>query len=129
MRDRGSAGGLMKRLYTVAVAAMGAALCASAVPNARAADSPKIVTLGASMQLTGADTNLARYFRDGYQVTVDRINEQGGIRIGDDTYRLALKILDNQSNINLGIQQYTQLITRDKVDFLLGPYGSNHTLN
>src|SRR6185312_15652389 len=119
----------MKRLYTVAVAAMGAVLCASAVPDARAADSPKIVTLGASLQLTGADANLARYFRDGYQVAVDRINEQGGIRIGDETYRFALKVLDNQSNINLGVQQYTQLITRDKVDFVLGPYSSNHTLN
>jgi branched-chain amino acid transport system substrate-binding protein len=129
MPYRGSAGGLMKRLYTVAAAAMGAALFACAAPEAQAADSAKIVTLGASMQLTGADTNLARYFRDGYQIAVDRINEQGGIRIGDDTYRFALKILDNQSNINLGIQQYTQLITRDKVDFLLGPYGSNHTLN
>src|ERR1700722_15070844 len=27
------------------------------------------------------------------------------------------------------MQQYAQLITRDKVDFLLGPYGSNHTLD
>jgi branched-chain amino acid transport system substrate-binding protein len=129
MRHRGSAGGLMKGRYTIVAAAMGVALFASAASEARAADSPKTVTLGASMQLTGADTNLARYFRDGYQITVDRINEQGGIRIGDDTYRLALKVLDNQSNVNLGIQQYTQLITRDKVDFLLGPYGSNHTLN
>jgi branched-chain amino acid transport system substrate-binding protein len=129
MHDFSSAGGLMKRLYTIAAAAMGAALFALAAPPARAADSAKIVTLGASMQLTGADTNLARYFRDGYQIAVDRINEQGGVTIGDETYRLALKVLDNQSNINLGIQQYTQLITRDKVDFLLGPYGSNHTLN
>ena len=119
----------MKGRYTIVAAAMGVALFAFTASEARAADSPKTVTLGASMQLTGADTNLARYFRDGYQITVDRINEQGGIRIGDDTYRLALKILDNQSNINLGIQQYTQLVTRDKVDFLLGPYGSNHTLN
>jgi branched-chain amino acid transport system substrate-binding protein len=115
----------MKRLYTVAVAAMFALVA----PAARAADTPKTVTLGTSLQLTGADTNLARYFRDGYQIAVDRINDAGGIRIGDSTYRLALKVLDNQSNINLGIQQYTQLITRDKVDFLLGPYGSNHTLN
>lgn len=119
----------MKKLHAVILTAMGAASFALALPSARAADSPKIVTLGASLQLTGADANLARYFRDGYQVAVDRINEQGGIRIGDETYRFALKILDNQSNINLGVQQYAQLITRDKVDFVLGPYSSNHTLN
>lgn len=121
----------MKRLFAAMVAAMGVAFPAIAIPSAAAAnaDPAKVVTLGASMQLTGPDANLARYFRDGYQIAVDRINQRGGIRIGDQTYRLALKILDNQSNINLGMQQYTQLITRDRVDFLLGPYGSNHTLN
>ena len=119
----------MNKLHAVVVAAISAALSVLAVPSAGAADSPKIVTLGASLQLTGADANLARYFRDGYQIAVDRINEQGGIRIGDDTYRFALKILDNQSDINLGVRQYTQLITRDKVDFLLGPYSSNHALD
>ncbi len=119
----------MNKLLAVFVAAMGATSAVPAVSVAVAADSPKIVTLGAPLQLPGADANLARYFRDGYQVAVDRINEQGGIRIGDETYRFALKVLDNQSNINLGVQQYTQLITRDKVDFVLGPYSSNHTLN
>jgi len=119
----------MDKLFAVFVAAMSVALSVPAISSAVAADSPKIVTLGASLQLTGADANLARYFRDGYQVAVDRINDEGGIRIGDETYRFALKVLDNQSNINLGVQQYTQLITRDKVDFVLGPYSSNHTLN
>ncbi len=89
----------------------------------------KIVTLGASLQLTGNNANLGRYFRDGYQVAVDRINEKGGIAIGGVTYRLALRVLDNQSDLNLGVQQYVQLVTRDKVDFLLGPYSSNDTLN
>jgi branched-chain amino acid transport system substrate-binding protein len=125
MRGRGYAGGLVKELFAVIVTAM---LTASPAPAATP-DGAKTVTLGASLQLTGPDANLARYFRDGYQIAVDRINQQGGITIGDATYRLALKILDNQSNINLGVQQYTQLITRENVDFLLGPYGSNHTLN
>jgi branched-chain amino acid transport system substrate-binding protein len=129
MRGRGSAGGPMRKLLAVCAAAMGVALSVPALSSAVAGDSPKTVTLGASLQLTGADANLARYFRDGYQIAVDRINQQGGIHIGDETYRFALKILDNQSNINLGVQQYTQLITRENVDFVLGPYSSNHTLN
>jgi branched-chain amino acid transport system substrate-binding protein len=129
MLARGSTGGPMKKLLAVFVASMSAALSVLVAPCAGAADSPKTITLGASLQLTGADANLARYFRDGYQIAADRINQQGGIRIGSETYRLALKILDNQSNINLGMQQYAQLITREKVDFLLGPYSSGHTLN
>ncbi len=89
----------------------------------------KTITLGASLQLTGASANLGRYFRDGYRIAVERINETGGLSIGGETYRLALKVLDNQSDINLGVQQYVELVTRDKVDFLLGPYSSNDTLD
>jgi branched-chain amino acid transport system substrate-binding protein len=118
----------MTHLHGLIAAAIAAVLATSA-PVVAAAEAPKTITLGASLQLTGPDANLARYFRDGYQVTVDLINEKGGLTIGGESYRLALRVLDNQSNINLGVQQYTQLITRDKVDFLLGPYGSNHTLN
>ena len=120
----------MKKLLAVLVTAMSAAVLSVPMASiAVAADSPKTVTLGASLQLTGADANLARYFRDGYQIAVDRINQQGGIHIGDETYRFALKILDNQSNINLGVQQYVQLVTRERVDFLLGPYSSSHTIS
>ena len=119
----------MKKLLAVFVAALGAASSVSAWAGAEAADLPKTVTLGASLQLTGGDANLARYFRDGYEIAVDRINQQGGVRIGSETYRFALKILDNQSNINLGMQQYAELVTREKVEFLLGPYSSSHTLN
>lgn len=114
----------MKRLFAVV-----AALFAVAWPLAGHAQTPKTITLGASLQVTGADANLARYFRDGYQIAIDRINERGGITVDGQNYRFALKVLDNQSNINLGVQQYVELITRDKVDFLLGPYSSNHTLN
>ncbi len=89
----------------------------------------KTVTLGAALQITGPDGNLGRYFRDGYQIAVDRINEQGGLTIGGQNYRIALKILDSQTDLNLSVQQYGQLVTRDKVDFLLGPYNSNFTLN
>lgn len=110
-------------------AALAAAILAAPACFAWADASTKTVTLGASLQLTGPDANLARYFRDGYEAAIERINERGGIAIGGQTYRFALKLLDNQSNINLGVQQYTQLVTRDKVDFLLGPYSSNHTLD
>ncbi|HEY3919921.1 MAG TPA: amino acid ABC transporter substrate-binding protein [Stellaceae bacterium] len=118
----------MRRLSAAVAAVIVAAFPGVAWPDAPAA-AAKTVTLGASLQLTGPDANLARYFRDGYQAAIDRINGQGGITIGGENYRFALKLLDNQSNINLGVQQYTQLITRDKVDFLLGPYSSNHTLD
>ncbi len=115
--------GAMKRCFAVIAAALLALL------PALAAAQTKIVTLGASLQLTGSNANLGRYFRDGYQIAVDRINEQGGLTIGGDKYRLALEVRDNQSDINLGVQQYVQLLTREKVNFLLGPYSSDDALD
>lgn len=113
----------MRRIGAVA----GLAALVALSPPAQAQE--KTVTLGAALQLTGATANLGRYFRDGYQIAVERINEAGGLDVAGTRYRLALKLLDNQSDINLGVREYVQLVTHDKVDFLLGPYSSNDTLD
>jgi branched-chain amino acid transport system substrate-binding protein len=86
------------------------------------------VTLGASLQLTGNLAGTGRYYRDAYQFAVDTINQQGGVAIGEFRYKLALRIRDNQSDMSRGVRQQEQLITRDGVHFLLGPYSSNDVL-
>ena len=42
--------------------------------------------------------------------------------------KLALKLYDNQSDVNLSVRQYTQLLAEDKVNLLLGPFASNFAL-
>jgi branched-chain amino acid transport system substrate-binding protein len=86
------------------------------------------ITFGSAVQLTGKDANTGRYYRDGYQLAIDKINEKGGITVGGKKYALKLDLLDNQSDTNLDVQLYTRLITRDKVDFLLGSYSSGVVL-
>jgi len=86
------------------------------------------ITLGSAVQLSGKDANTGRYYRDGYQLAIDKINTKGGINVGGKTYTFKLDLLDNQSDTNLGVTLYTQLLTRDKVDFLLGSYSSNDVL-
>jgi len=87
-----------------------------------------IITLGASVQETGRLANTGRYYRDGYDFAVQTINDRGGVKVGGERYQLALKILDNQSDVNLSVRQYTQLLTQDKVNFLLGPFASDFAL-
>jgi branched-chain amino acid transport system substrate-binding protein len=86
------------------------------------------ITFGTSLQLTGSLANTGRYYRDAFNMAIDTINQQGGVDVGGKTYQLALKVLDNQSDNNLAVRQYTQLLTQDKVDFLLGPYASDFVL-
>jgi branched-chain amino acid transport system substrate-binding protein len=114
----------MKRVFAgVSVAAV-LALSAGAAPA-----QTKTITLGASVQITGALANPGHYYRDAYQFAVDQINAKGGITVAGQRYQFALNVLDNQSDVNLGVRQYVQLITSDKVDFLLGPFNSNDALD
>jgi branched-chain amino acid transport system substrate-binding protein len=88
-----------------------------------------VITLGAAVQQTGSEANTGRYYADSYQLAVDTINAKGGVKVGDKTYKLALKLYDNQSDPSLAVRQYTQLLTSDKVNFLLGPFASNYVLD
>lgn len=86
------------------------------------------IVLGASVQLTGPVANTGRYYQDAYRIAIDKINAAGGVKIGGQSHKLALKIYDNQSDVNLSVRQYTQLATQDKVNLLLGPFASNFVL-
>ena len=86
------------------------------------------VTFGASVQLTGPVANTGRYYKDAYEFAVEKINAAGGIKIGRRAEKIALKILDNQSDVNLSVRQYVQLLAQDKANFLLGPFASNFVL-
>lgn len=86
------------------------------------------VVLGASVQLTGPVANTGRYYRDSYQFAIDKINAAGGVKIAGQSHKLVLKLYDNQSDVNLSVRQYTQLVTEDKVNLLLGPFASNFAL-
>ncbi|TPW30662.1 amino acid ABC transporter substrate-binding protein [Pararhizobium mangrovi] len=114
-------------MKTSALLATVAFALAASGGTATAADN--VVKLGASVQLTGTNANTGRYYQDAYRLTVDKINDAGGIKIGDKTYKLQLDILDNQSDVNLSVRQYVQLLKSDNVDFLLGPFASNFALN
>ena len=105
----------MKRLSLVL---LGALAFATGAPAAT-------ITLGASVQLSGPLANTGRYYQDGYKFAVDQINKSGGVKVGNEKQQLELKILDNQSDNNLGVRQYVQLVTQDKINLLLGPFASD----
>ena len=86
------------------------------------------IEFGASVQLTGQFANTGRYYGDAYRFAVDKINAAGGVKVGKNREKLSFKILDNQSDVNLSVRQYVQLVSQDKVNFLLGPFASDFAL-
>ncbi len=106
----------------------GAVFFATAVTLFGAPAFAQDIVLGASVQLTGPVANTGRYYKDAYEFAVDKINAAGGVKVGDTRRKLVLKLYDNQSDVNLSVRQYTQLVSQDKVNLLLGPFASNFAL-
>jgi branched-chain amino acid transport system substrate-binding protein len=115
----------MHRIFATAVAVPALMLAMSMTASAQG----DVIMLGASVQMTGGQSNTGRYYADAYQLAVDAINAKGGVKVGDKTYQLGLKLYDNQSDPSLAVRQYTQLVASDKVNFLLGPFASNYVLD
>ena len=82
------------------------------------------IVLGTAMSLTGKYAREGKFYADGYNITIDAINKAGGVKVGGKSYKLELKMYDDQSDPNLCVRLYTRLVTSDKVNLLLGPYSS-----
>src|SRR6478672_10086328 len=103
------------------------ALCLAIVLPAPASAADNTITFGAAISITGKTAKEGEYTRDGYQFALDTLNAAGGIRVGDRTYRLALRYYDDESRPDRAAQLYDKLIQTDGVNLLLGPYGSAPT--
>ncbi|MEY7851158.1 amino acid ABC transporter substrate-binding protein [Natrarchaeobius sp. A-rgal3] len=86
------------------------------------------VTLGGSMSLSGDFSDLGGLYADAYELTVDRINDAGGVEAGDGTtYELALVLRDDESDPSRSEAIYQDLL-EEGIDYLVGPYSSGITL-
>jgi len=84
-----------------------------------AAEQP--IRIGASMSITGKAYSVqGGYGREGYQLCQKHVNAQGGI-LGRP---IEFIIYDDGSDKKTAVDLYEKLIVEDKVDAVLGPYGS-----
>jgi branched-chain amino acid transport system substrate-binding protein len=94
-------------------------LGALALPCTSFAERP--IRVGASMSLTGKAYSVqGGYGREGYLLCQKHTNAQGGV-LGRP---IEFVIRDDESDEKTAIRLYEALITTDKVDAVLGPYGS-----
>ncbi|RLM39075.1 MULTISPECIES: amino acid ABC transporter substrate-binding protein [unclassified Haloarcula] len=88
-----------------------------------------VITLGGSMSLTGDNADLGQLYKDAYELTIQRINESGGVEAGDgNTYELEMVLRDDSTDASQSKSIYQELIDREGIDYLLGPYSSTVTL-
>lgn len=89
----------------------------SATPTAQTSAPWKI---GISLSLSGDFADAGKAAERGYQTWSDVVNAAGGI-LGR---KVELKIVDDTSSPNQVITNYQNLITKDHVDFVFGPFSS-----
>jgi len=88
----------------------------------------KVIKLGCAISFTGAESRSGKLYRDAYDMAVEQINKNGGVKVGNDTYQLKLVYYDDKSDPTESSKLVEKLIAEDKVDFLLGPYSSGITI-
>lgn len=85
------------------------------------------ITLGAAVSQTGKYSTNGMHTTNGYNLAVKRLNEMGGVKVGDETYMLDIVYYDDESTPARGAQLAERLINQDGVKFMLGPYSSGLT--
>ena len=99
-----------------------ATFCAVALSWPSSAEQP--LRIGASASLTGKAYSVqGNYVREGYLLCQKHVNAQGGV-LGRP---IEFVIYDDESDGKKAALLYEKLITEDKVDVVLGPYGTEIT--
>ncbi len=81
------------------------------------------IRIGATMSKSGALSTQGVAAANGYRLCEIDINNEGGV-LGRS---IEFIIYDDKSDPELAVELYGKLITEDKVDAIMGPYGSTHT--
>ena len=108
----------MNKAFRFAVWLVSASIIGLSGPWA-AAEQP--LRIGSSLSITGKQYSAqGGYCREGYLLCQKHVNTQGGV-LGR---QIELVIYDDGSDDKTAARNYEKLITEDKVDAVLGPYGS-----
>lgn len=104
-----------------------ALLLVAAFGGAASAEETGVIKLGAAVSLTGKYSSNGQFTKNGYDLAAKLINEAGGVKVGDKSYRIEIIYYDDESTPARGAQLVERLIQQDGVKFLLGPYSSGLT--
>jgi branched-chain amino acid transport system substrate-binding protein len=109
----------MRRWLAAPIVAL-ALVAAGCSSNGGGGDNARPIVIGASLPLTGDSSQPGVASQRGYTIWQDMVNSSGGLL----RRPVELKIVDDASDQNRVVSDYTRLISQDKVDLLLGSFSS-----
>jgi branched-chain amino acid transport system substrate-binding protein len=108
----------MSKPFRAAMAA--ALLLLTACSPDKAAEGGDPITIGISLPLTGDFSEPGKGIQQGYEAWAKIVNDKGGL-LGRP---VELKVLDDQSSADRVVADYEQLIGKDQVDLVVGPFST-----
>lgn len=91
--------------------------------SAQAAE--KTLVIGGIAFLTGPAAAGGMAAKAGWEIAVDKYNKAGGIKIGNDTYKIKLIVEDDAMSADQASTAATKLIKSDGAKFIVGPLIDN----
>jgi len=114
-------------MFYVLVAAFLFSLGMTGTFSPQKAQAAGMIKLGAALPLTGPLATEGKKQKAGYEIWRERVNAQGGVNVGGKKMKVEIIYLDYESKTPTATKLTERLITREKVDLILGPFGSGAT--
>ncbi|HME91075.1 MAG TPA: amino acid ABC transporter substrate-binding protein, partial [Myxococcaceae bacterium] len=121
-----------QRFRRIALAVVVLFLSASSMPSwsqpagGKSADKklPDKILIGATLPLTGAESRIGGFYKEGYDLAFEEANKAGGLQVGGKRIPVALQLLDDTTTQATAVTLADRLINVDKVHFMLGTYST-----
>jgi branched-chain amino acid transport system substrate-binding protein len=104
-----------------------AAVLLCSLSGAQAPGAENVIVLGAAVSLSGKYALNGANTKNGYELAVREVNDNGGVKVGGRTYKLTVRYYDDESTPARCTELAERLIKQDGVKFMLGPYSSSLT--
>ena len=91
---------------------------------ASGASAQEVLKIGVVSALDGPGSEWGRGVDGGTKIAAKEVNDAGGLKVGDKTYKLQVISYDDAYKAAQGVAAATRLIEQDRVKFILGPLGS-----
>jgi branched-chain amino acid transport system substrate-binding protein len=98
-------------------------VCAAGTSQVRAADAE--IKLGAVLPVTGKESKIGGAYKQATEFAVKEVNDAGGLDVGGKKLKINLVLLDDTSDAAKSAQLVEQLCAQQKVDAVIGGYGSH----
>ena len=112
---------MSRRRWVAAVALATIGVLGAGCTSSSSSNKNKPIVIGISLSASGDFSDPSAAAKKGYELWADTVNSSGGLFQGR---KVQLKIVDDTSSPNQVVTNYQNLITKDHVDFVFGPFST-----